>query len=1158
MKRYVQLITIIVCLVPLWGASLFAQQGSPLVVPNLPDFNEGDSLRIPVHFNGTIPVDSAITQIKFNFFWIPQTGLVWSNDIPDVSMSEISSWSFNVQEKHDSAGDRLTITMNAPDKESFATDSLFFNVIELRAIMAKDGAHAPIDLYVDSLMIVMENENSFVQNTPYKIGFIRDKADSTGTPPPPFSNNARFHITKPDFVVGNSVFPLLMDGPVLADSGITGFRFKLEWDVDNFFDIISYEKTELTDTWSFETMDVEGQAQISLIAPGAISLKDSAEALLNLTASVIQPDFDTQITFFVRDMEIRKGESFMMADSSKMEIGRSIIKGKSSGSGGSSGSGSAYGGFYPLLTSDSGRVNNGLYGGRPLDFAWDEVNQDVYIATEGASSVYVSADSGRTWTSPFPNDSLEWYTEVERRGWGGRGVQIVASGGYVYSVTVENGGTLNSSQVKRPGFDFVTLLHQSEAQSIVSVLDSSIQAKFNFIDARENHVIIGSDNYLLRSDDGGYYWGASLVPNKVSAKSYSIQQVALLSDTTSHFVVVAQQNFGTMISHLFKTTDAATFTPITPLNGADTLSVEALTVYYQNPDTMFVTARNVDHSPNGVWRSLNGGSTWTKVKDFSTTVALSDPLPHVYAYEVDGASRVIINDGAGHQELSSDLGTTFKTISGKNDPVSNVVTANSIAQLHIPGTRIFFGDGDNAPTRSTGGLQGTYIPVPQGIEAVNVWQIAQAPGALDTVYLATSSGIGYTTKYTDATITGTAKWAPPYGQFPINPNNGGNTGFTAIQVNENNANHVVAANGNGIFASFTGGATNGSWTATDFTTISGLDITKVKDDGGMVTDIVFVNSDTLYASLTCSRTLYGALLASYDGGQNWSLHTGVSNSHSYNGLKKATQGSTTYLYLASGGTFDAVIDSGAVYRSVDHGKTWSLRGYMSDASLNPLGFPMPVNDLEAYPGSLDTLYFAAGTNLSNVIAVTFDGGSTFTSLFGGYEGAFEALAINKNNPDSVYFAVRRNIFVYDAVAANTDLLFRGFPGELTHDLLYDDLTQASSGGFFNISNPDLASTRAHIEDYVSTNPNEVELFQNYPNPFNPTTTIKFKLPANATVELAVYNVLGQRVAHLVNNQKLQSGLHQIPFNASALSSGVYFYTLKTGNRVMTKKMLLIK
>ena len=88
-------------------------------------------------------------------------------------------------------------------------------------------------------------------------------------------------------------------------------------------------------------------------------------------------------------------------------------------------------------------------------------------------------------------------------------------------------------------------------------------------------------------------------------------------------------------------------------------------------------------------------------------------------------------------------------------------------------------------------------------------------------------------------------------------------------------------------------------------------------------------------------------------------------------------------------------------------------------------------------------------------------------------------------------------------------------------------------------------------------PENFSLSQNYPNPFNPVTNIKFSIPTNGNVKLVVFDVLGREVTTLVNEVK-NAGNYVVDFDASNLSSGVYFYTLESGNFTQTKKMLLVK
>ena len=96
-----------------------------------------------------------------------------------------------------------------------------------------------------------------------------------------------------------------------------------------------------------------------------------------------------------------------------------------------------------------------------------------------------------------------------------------------------------------------------------------------------------------------------------------------------------------------------------------------------------------------------------------------------------------------------------------------------------------------------------------------------------------------------------------------------------------------------------------------------------------------------------------------------------------------------------------------------------------------------------------------------------------------------------------------------------------------------------------------------IESITKNIPQSFTLKQNYPNPFNPATTIEFDLKENSKVELTIYNALGQKIKTLVDRE-FSSGRHKINFNAHNLTSGIYFYELKTNNSKQIKKMELLK
>jgi hypothetical protein len=89
-------------------------------------------------------------------------------------------------------------------------------------------------------------------------------------------------------------------------------------------------------------------------------------------------------------------------------------------------------------------------------------------------------------------------------------------------------------------------------------------------------------------------------------------------------------------------------------------------------------------------------------------------------------------------------------------------------------------------------------------------------------------------------------------------------------------------------------------------------------------------------------------------------------------------------------------------------------------------------------------------------------------------------------------------------------------------------------------------------------PNQISLFQNYPNPFNPNTTIQFSLDRTDIISLSIYDITGRLIKEVIKDQNYSAGTHKINFEANNLSSGLYLYQLKAGDKVFTKKLTLIK
>ena len=130
-------------------------------------------------------------------------------------------------------------------------------------------------------------------------------------------------------------------------------------------------------------------------------------------------------------------------------------------------------------------------------------------------------------------------------------------------------------------------------------------------------------------------------------------------------------------------------------------------------------------------------------------------------------------------------------------------------------------------------------------------------------------------------------------------------------------------------------------------------------------------------------------------------------------------------------------------------------------------------------------------------------------------------------------------------------------GETRLVLTKEPRLSETSRNYFYSGTLYLAKKPTSVFDDNGDIPHAYSLEQNYPNPFNPTTNIRFSIPESQDVRLDVYNILGQRVATLVNT-RMNAGTHTIPFDASRLASGLYIYRLQAGNFVQQRQMMFIK
>ncbi|MGE5436906.1 MAG: T9SS type A sorting domain-containing protein, partial [Syntrophothermus sp.] len=139
---------------------------------------------------------------------------------------------------------------------------------------------------------------------------------------------------------------------------------------------------------------------------------------------------------------------------------------------------------------------------------------------------------------------------------------------------------------------------------------------------------------------------------------------------------------------------------------------------------------------------------------------------------------------------------------------------------------------------------------------------------------------------------------------------------------------------------------------------------------------------------------------------------------------------------------------------------------------------------------------------------------------------------------------------------NNEVLIDGQIKLITNILKDNILYKLFSDETGVMTQPTYIRTTTDVEE-VEAQANNFNLLQNYPNPFNPDTNIQYYVPENSKVTIKIYDILGNEIKELVNDEK-QQGSYTINFNASELSNGVYIYRMTAGNFTTSRKMILLK
>jgi len=274
---------------------------------------------------------------------------------------------------------------------------------------------------------------------------------------------------------------------------------------------------------------------------------------------------------------------------------------------------------------------------------------------------------------------------------------------------------------------------------------------------------------------------------------------------------------------------------------------------------------------------------------------------------------------------------------------------------------------------------------------------------------------------------------------------------------------------------------------------------------------------------------------------SWTLDTTGTGAGSYMYGTSFLSDGKGYLYLS--GHYP-----GKIFRKPISGNSW-----VTDTA----GIPKTVNYFNFMSAHPDGTIFGTARYVSwlykrvnNAWApVTIPAGDVITAMSIDNSGnifiALENWAVYPSVDIGVYYSQDKgatwNYVALDSILVNSLVSF----GASTYAI--------TNGYGVYLLNPGNATTVKSL----STLPKNFELYQNYPNPFNPSTVISYQMPTAGHVVLKIYDILGRDVATLVNEEK-SAGNYKVTFNGSRLASGMYFYQLKAGDYLQTKKLMLLK
>jgi len=767
------------------------------------------------------------------------------------------------------------------------------------------------------------------------------------------------------------------------------------------------------------------------------------------------------------------------------------------------------------------------------------INPAKAILFGGRSVVMRTDDGGVNWSVSYADPS---YQNIESSCFVSATVGYACGDGGLVVKTTDAGSSF-------------TVLNTGTTENLTDI---------DFVDADSGYAV-GANSTVIKTTNGGLTWTP-------------ITTGILATATINTIDVVSANNvyFGAVTASAPQLVSRSTDYGVTWTNATPTGATKNITdIFFLDADHGWCSSQDAGK----VFYTTNGGTTWTN------GVTSGVVVPN-YVHFIDATTGFVTTNNNGNVYKTTDGGATYTAIPAGTEYL--YCLANS-------GSTVY--------------LVGRYGTIQKSVDNGSTWS---------PVFLAVTQKpmryIKFTSNLIGYTGGGSTTTADSIG-FILKTNDGGetweNVGYNfkaqvySFAIPSANVWYVGNAI-NQIFKTTDGGATFTRQThpivstTTDFNDMSfvSVDTGYAVSSGGKI--IKTVNGGTTW---TDANTPFGTSGV-------WSLYTPTANKVIAVGASAkaymTTDGGTTWTAMTTGipGTFFVTrfynesfgliggfsTPNPVLSKTSDGGATWTPVAMPTDQGMSSLwgiGFK-----------DVNTFWV---TDVNGTIAYTTDGGTTWStgkkvigntifsvSVFGdrmwmtGNGGTIIKGYSNPNVPvELASFAAAingQNVVLNWKTATElnnkgfqiekklngsnwTDLTFVKGNGTTSTENSYSYVDKNAGSGTisYRLKQIDFDGSYEYSDEVLveMLAPTSFELSQNYPNPFNPATVISYRIPYTTMVELTIYNILGREVSTLVNEIQ-ETGIYNVSFDASKLSSGVYFYELKAGNFNAKKKMVLIK